>query len=151
MAERPKMLYLLIALWVIFSLIFISIGYASLDLASNIYKWFFTEELYFGPMLFFVTFFLTIVMFVFGSIFLIFAYETFKRKRWVWNAGIIISTIFIVIFSFMLASLMITALIFMDNFSIPTLITVMIAFLVDLGIIFSITRPSVKEYLHDQV
>jgi hypothetical protein len=27
----------------------------------------------------------------------------------------------------------------------------MIAFLVDLGIIFSITRPSVKEYLHDQV
>lgn len=151
MAEKPKMLYLLIALWVIFSLIFISMGYYSLDLALDALTQSHSDETFFLPMLFFATFFLTIVMFVFGSIFLIFAYETFKIKKWVWNAGIIISTIFIVIFSFMLAALMITALIFMDSFSILTLITVMIAFLVDLGIVFSITRPSVKEYLHDQV
>jgi len=98
-------------------------------------------------MIFFMTFTETITLLVFGCIFTVFAYETYRCKSWVWNAGIIISTIFIVIFSFLLASLMLTALLFPNNeFSIPALITIMLTFLVDLGIIFLLTRPSVKLY-----
>jgi len=102
-------------------------------------------------MLFFGTFFLTTTLIIFGCIFFIFGYETFKGKAWAWDAGIIISTIFIVIFGFMLASITITALLFLNEFSnefsIQALVAVMILFLSDLGVIFLITRPTVKLYM----
>jgi hypothetical protein len=147
--EKPKILYGLIGLWIVLAIIFYSIGYWSLQ--TLIYIWS-PESGYTAwyPLLFWGSLFVTTSMGVFGSIFLIFAYETYAGKSWAWAAGIIISTIFIVIFSFMMASLMITALIFSgveDQTLIPMLILVMIAFLVDLGIIFLTTRPNIKEYL----
>ena len=43
---------------------------------------------------------------------------------------------------------MTTALLFANEFSIQTLVAVIILFLSDLGIIFLITRPNIKEYMH---
>ena len=145
MNNKPKILYLLVTLWALLGLVFIILGIYSLDLLIYILSpkgptnW--------EAMLFFGMVFLTTALLIFGSIFVIFSYETYKAKTWAWNAGVIISTIFIVIFSFMLASIMLTALQFRDNFTIQTLEASVISFLIDLGIIFLITRPAIKEYM----
>lgn len=147
MNDKPKLLYALSTLWALLGLIFLILGVLSLFLAIYILS---PESEYssFYPMLFFGAFFLTTALLVFGCIFVIFAYETYKAKMWAWNAGVIISTIFIVIFSFMLGSIMITALLFRDPyFSIPVLLVIMIVFLNDLGIIFLITRPIIKKFM----
>jgi len=146
--ERPKIIYPLIALWSLLGTIFITLGLYSLDLSFFIIQH--PEELppFWNAMLFFGTFFLTTALMIFGCIFLIFSYHTFKGKAWAWDAGVIISTIFIVIFGFMLGSIMTTALLFANEFSIQTLVAVIILFLSDLGIIFLITRPNIKEYMH---
>jgi len=149
MRKKPFILYLLILLWLAFSTIFIMFGTYSIEMVFNVLNWSVTNPSFYDPMVFFSYLMFAISMFVFGFIFIIFAYETYKGRSWVWNAGIIFSTIFLVIFGFLMVSLMVTAMIFMDTrFSIPTLIAVMIAFLTDLGIIFFITRPNVKTYLY---
>ena len=131
-------------------IMFIIIGSYSLDISMSINKNPDALSLYWTAMLFFGAFFLTTALIIFGCIFLIFAYETFKGKAWAWNAGIIISTIFIVIFGFMLGSITITALLFLHKFTIQTLVAVMILFLSDLGIIFLITRPNIKVYMKSE-
>jgi len=152
MNSKPKLLYLLILLWIIFGIIFIYLGTSSLSIAlyiispESINQLNLEDSEWIQSLMFFGTFFLTTTMLVFGSIFVIFSYETYQRKTWVWNAGVIISTIFIVVFSFMLGSLMITSLMFMNQTIIQALIIIMIAFLTDLGIIFLITRPNIKAY-----
>ncbi len=149
MPKKPFVLHLLISLWLIFSSIFIIFAYYSFEMVLNVLQWSVTNPSFYDPMVFFSYLMFAISMLVFGVIFIIFSYETYKGRKWVWNAGIIFSTIFLVIFGFLMVSLMITALVFMDTrFSIPMLIAVMIAFLTDLGIIFFVTRPNVKAYLH---
>ncbi len=149
MRKRPFILYLLILLWLIFSSIFIVFGILSFDMVLNVLEWSVTQPSFYDPIVFFSYLMFAISMLVFGVIFIIFSYETYKGRKWVWNAGIIFSTIFLVIFGFLMISLMVTAMIFMDTrFSLPTLIAVMIAFLTDLGIIFFITRPNVKTFLY---
>lgn len=149
MSEKPNTLYLLVTLWALLGTIFIILGFYSLQLSMLILS----SDIIIPPkweaMLFFQMFFITTSLLIFGGIFLIFSYETFKVKSWAWNAGIIISTIFIVIFSFMLASTTLTTLIYQNEFAILTLISVMISLFVDLGIVFLITRPSIKVYMHD--
>jgi len=153
MLKKPKYLISLVLLWILFGAIFLGLGISSLTLTI----WIFSSEYnalimpnWVTPMIFFMTFTETTTLLVFGCIFAIFAYETYQCKSWVWNAGIIVSTIFIVIFSFLLASLMLTALLFTDEFSVQTLITIMLTFLVDLGIIFLLTRPHIKIYFEKQ-
>lgn len=146
LSDKPKILYLLVGLWALLALTFIILGLYSLELLVYMIspKYAPTD---WDAMLFFGMVFITTVFLIFGIIFAIFASETYKGKAWVWNAGVIISTIFIVIFSFMLASIMLTALQFRDNFTIQTLEASVISFLIDLGIIFLITRPAIKEYM----
>ena len=146
---KTKYLYLLVLAWIVFGILFIYVGYLSLDIAlytvSPSYPT--SEEANWAkPMLFFGTCLATTTLLVFGCIFFIFSYETCKGKSWVWNAGVIISTIFLVIFGFMLASLMVTTLLFTSAFTVRTLIIITIIFLVDLGVIFLITRPQIKSY-----
>jgi len=151
LSEKPKIIYPLVLLWALLGIIFITIGSYSLDLSLGISGTNNDLPLYWTSMLFFGTFFLTTALIIFGSIFLIFGYETFRGRAWAWDAGIIISTIFIVIFGFMLGSITATALLFLNNFSIQTLVTVMVLFLSDLGVIFLITRPSVKIYMKGEI
>jgi hypothetical protein len=92
----------------------------------------------------------TIAWFVFSAIFIIFAYGTFKKESWVWTTGIIICTIFLAIFALMLATFIVNSLMFRDIFSLLGLITVILAFIVDLGVIFYLTRPVTKIYF-DQI
>jgi len=151
MIDKPKLFYALILLWIVFGVVFIYLGYGSLGIALYLISPEFTNLFgsegreFVQALLFFATTMSTTTMLVFGSIFILFSYETYHCKTWVWNAGVIISTIFIVVFSFMLGSLMVTSLIFMNRIIIEALITIIIAFLVDLGIIFLITRPNIKE------
>jgi len=151
--KKPRYLIPLVILWAILGTIFILLGLLSLNLTI----WIFSTEYsnyeileWATSMIFFMTFTETTTLLVFGSIFIIFSYETYKIKSWVWNAGLIISTIFLVIFSFLLASLMLTTLIFPDEYTVTALIEVMLAFLVDLGIIFFLTRPNIKIYFEQK-
>jgi len=152
MKDKPKLIYLLILLWILFGIIFIFLGLNSLSVALYILSPDSLSPLnvedteWIQSLIFFGTLMITTTMLVFGSIFLLFSYEIYKCKTWVWNAGVIISTIFIVVFSFMLGSMMITSIMFMNQTVVNALIIIMMGFLTDLGIIFLITRPGIKSY-----
>lgn len=142
--KRPKLVIITALLWLVLSVIFIIWGGFSLSMVFQIPGW--NEIPTLKPMLHFGYLMATIVWFVFAAIFIIFVYNIFKGKSWVWTTGLIISTIFLVIFALMLAPLMVNAVMFMDPFSILGLITVVISFIIDLGIVFCLTRPITKIY-----
>ncbi len=143
MAEKSKNIYILILLWLALSVIFVMWGGYSLYIVLLIPSWEqwlvdLTPQVHFGFLI------STIVWFVFSSLFLLFAYGTFRRDHWVWTSGIIISTIFLVVFGLMLGAFMVNAAIFLDWFSVTGLITVVLSFITDIGIIFYLTRPDTK-------
>lgn len=144
MNERPKIVYILVLLWIALSVIFVAWGIFSLIIVIQIPTW--QEIRPVIPQLHFGYLISTIVWFVFSSLFIIFSYATFRRDSWAWTTGIIISTIFLVIFGLMLAAFMINAIMFLDWFSIAGLITVVLSFIIDLGIIFYLTRAPIKLY-----
>jgi len=145
MINRPRLLYLLVLLWFVLSGIFVNWGWFSLSYFTVLPIWLepvkpLIPQLYFGYMI------STIVWFVFSSLFIIIAYGTFKKHKWVWTTSIIISTIFLVVFGLMLAAFMVNAVMFQDWFSIYGLISVVLSILIDLGIIFLLTRPIIKKF-----
>ena len=148
MNERPKFLYVLVVLWPLLSLIFIAWGTYSLTYVLDIPSWpLHTEgiEIVY-QMLYFGTLVSAITWFVFACLFFVFSYLSLKAKSWAWTTGLIISTIFIIILGLMLGAFMITAISFLDFFPVFGLITVVIAFLIDLGIVYCLTRPQIKIY-----
>ena len=143
MVERSKNIYILVLLWLALSAIFVMWGGYSLIIVLLIPRWEqwlveLTPQVHFGFLI------STIVWFVFSSLFLLFAYGTFKREHWVWTSGLIISTIFLVVFGLMLGAFMVNAAMFLDWFSVTGLITVVLSFITDIGIIFYLTRPDTK-------
>lgn len=150
MDKKPWTVYALILLWLAMCTIFISWGSYTLNTILDIPSWIkelpTTEKETLISIVHFVYLMSTIVWFVFSAIFILFAYGTFKRDHWAYSSGIIFSTIFLAIFGLMLATFMVNLLVFQDSFSTIGLITTMITFLVDLGIVFLITRPATKIY-----
>jgi len=144
MGSRPKLINYLILLWLGLSAIFVLWGAFSLNILVRIQNW--TELGTLQSQLFFGYLISTIVWFVFSSLFIIFAYATYRGDTWSWTTGLIISTLFIVIFGFMLAAFMVTSLLFFDWFSVNGLISVVLSFLTDLGIVFILSRPKTKIY-----
>ena len=145
MNEKPRfMLYTLTILWLLMSLMFVIWGYYSLTLVLEIPSWPPTSLSALYPLLFFGYLLSMIVWFVFASLFIVFSYGTLKEKSWVWTSGIIISTIFILVFSLMLASFMATAILFLDYFSVAGLVSVVITLMIDLGIVYFLTRPKIE-------
>ena len=145
MSKRPKIIYILILLWLALSVIFVMWGAFSLSIVMQVRSLpklpeYFTPQLHFGYLI------STIVWFVFSSLFTIFAYATFRGDSWAWTTCLIISTIFLAIFGFMIAAFMVNAIIFLDWFSVLGLVTVALSFLADLGIVFYLTRPYTKLY-----
>ncbi len=144
MSERPRTIYFLVLLWLGLSGIFVLWGIYSLIIMIQIPEW--TElgaliyPVHFGYLI------STIVWFVFSSLFIIFSYATFRADTWAWTTGIIISTIFLIIFGLMLAAFMVNAILFLDWFSVAGLITVVLSFLTDIGIVIYLTRPVTKLY-----
>ena len=138
---------ILILLWLSLSTIFVLWGIYSLVILVQVPSWTQLESLqqpvHFGYLL------STIVWFVFSSLFVIFSYGTFKKELWVWTTGLIISTIFLAIFALMLATFMVNALMFRTFFSIAGLVTVVLTFITDLGIVFFLTRPDTKFYFEN--
>lgn len=151
--NRPTSIIILMLLWLLLASSFLFYGIISLCIVVDVHNWVSQAPESFQPdyqtviplvhLGFLIS---TIIFLVFSVVFFIFAYGVFKNDQWVWTAGLIISTIFIFIFSLMLAGFMINVLLFKDNFSIYGLLSVIIVFLIDLGIIFYITRPATKIY-----
>jgi len=142
--EKPKLVYTLVLLWIALSAIFVIWGGYSLTIVIDLPNWSLNEILisilYFGYTM------STIVWFVFSSLFVIFAYGTFRGDSWVWTTGVILTTIFLAVFGLMLASFMVTAVVYPNIFSLMGLETTILAFLINLGIVFHLTRPVVKIY-----
>ena len=147
MIERPKTIYALILLWLALSAIFLLWGAYSLILVVKIPSW--RSDTVVSPLvpiLHFGYLLSTIAWFVFSGLFVVFAYVTFRKDSWAWTTSVIFSTIFLAIFSLMLASFIVNAMMFFDWFSVSGLVTVVLAFFADLGIIFFTTRPITKKY-----
>lgn len=145
MFDKPKSVYILILLWLALSTIFVVWGAYSLTIVLSIPSWVELGDLLLSVLYFGYTM-STIVWFVFSSLFLIFAYGTLRKDSWVWTTSIILSTIFLAVFGLMLASFMVTAIVYPNIFSVGGLITTVLSFLIDLGIVFYLTRPVVKIY-----
>ena len=150
MNERSKFLYVLVSLWPLLSLIFIAWGAYSLIFVLDIPSWVPPPGLegldVVYQMLYFGTLVSAITWFVFACLFFVLSYLSLKAKSWAWTTGLIISTLFIIILGLMLGAFMITAISFLDFFPVFGLITVVIAFLIDLGIVYCLTRPQIKIY-----
>jgi len=146
MLKRPRSCYILTILWLLLSLIFINWGWYSISYVLIIPTWpiGIARSLY--PLLLFGTTLSSIVWIVFACLFLLFSYGTFIGKKWVWTIGVILSSLFLIIFGLMLGSFMVTAIVFPGFFSIAGLNSVVVAFILDLGVIYFITRPDIKFY-----
>lgn len=144
MKKRPLTIYILILLWLTLSIMFVLWGIFSLSVVIEVPGWSSLKTL--QPQLYFAYLIATIIWFVFSSIFIIFAYGAFRGDSWTWSTGLIISTIFLAVFGLMLASFIVTAIIFLDWFSVTGLITVVLSLLADLGIVYFLTRPIDKDY-----
>ncbi len=150
MFDRPKTIIALILLWALLGSIFVIWGAFSLYiLIDMILNWEYGEIIAtVMPMINFGYTMSAIVWFVFSVVFIICAYGTVKKYNWIWNASMIFSTVFLAIFSFMLASFILNALFYLSWFSVVGLISTILAFIIDLGIIFFLTRPKTKLYFH---
>lgn len=146
--SKPKAIYGLFALWVSLSAIFLLWGGYSLSILINIPSWGAELSPTLVPVLFFGYTMSSIVWLVFSSIFIIMAYGTLKIDSWVWTTSMILSTIFLAIFSLMLISFIINMIFYLNEFSKLGLISTIVTFIVDLGIIFLLTRPAVKLYFY---
>jgi len=144
MKKRPASIYILILLWLTLSTMFILWGVFSLSVVIEVPRWLSLGTL--RPQVYFGYLISTIIWFVFSSLFLIFAYGTFRGDSWTWTTGLIVSTIFLAVFGLMLAAFIITAITFLDWFSVQGLITVILSLLADLGIVYFLTRPIDKMY-----
>lgn len=144
MKKRPSTIYILILLWLTLSVMFIIWGVFSLTVVVEVPRWLSLKTL--QPQVYFGYLISTIFWFVFSSIFLIFAYGTFRGEHWTWTTGLIFSTIFLAVFGLMLAAFIVTAITFLDWFSVAGLITVVLSLLADLCIVYLLTRPIDKNY-----
>lgn len=146
MTKRPRSIYILILLWLALATLFTLWAGYSVSIILQLPSW--VEDLT-RPIVSVLNFgylMSAIAWFVFSGIFIIFAYGTLKKESWVWTTGIIITTIYLAIFALMIASFMVNALIYLNQFSVLGLVTVVLALLIDLGIIFYLTRPATKIY-----
>jgi len=157
--DRPRVIIVLMLLWLLMAGAFIFYGIYSLSVVIDVPEWVaeapdvgdFQEKFEkIVPIIHFGFLMSTIIFFVFSSVFIIFAYGTYKKDQRVWSTGLIISTIFIVIFSLMLAGFIVNVMMFKDDFSISGLVSVIILFLTDLSIIFYLTRPGTKLYFETE-
>jgi len=146
--SKPKAVYFLVALWFSLSAMFLMWGGYSLSILINIPSWGAELPSTLVPIIFFGYTMSSIVWLVFSSIFIIIAYGTLRVDTWVWTTSMIISTIFLAIFSLMLISFMINIIFYLDEFAKVGLISTILTFLIDLGIIFFLTRPSIKLYFY---
>ncbi len=146
MEKNNKSVYILIILWLLLCGIFFMWGTYSLWIVLDLPSWQSAVSKSVVVVLYFGYLMSTIVWYVFSFLFILFIYGTIAKKGWVWTTGVIITTIFLAVFGLMLTSFMVTAYLFPDSFSILGLITVVLCTLIDLGIVFFLTRPAVKKH-----
>ena len=144
MIKKPKVIYIIILLWLVLSVIFVLLALYSIAYLVDIPNWKINDEII--PVLHFGYLMSAIVWPVFSAVFLVISYGTFRKDNWVWSTSLIFSTIFLAIFALLLTSFIINALRFFDQFSILGLVIIIISFITDLGLVFFLTRPITKQY-----
>ena len=129
MTDKNKTIYILILLWVTLAGLFLIWGVNSFMTLIDVPNWpaevppsFQVKFDKIVPILYVGYLTSTSIALVFSSVFIIVAYAIYRKEHWVWSTGLIFSTIFLTIFGFLLASFMINAVIFKDEFSIIGLI-----------------------------
>jgi hypothetical protein len=157
MFGKPKTIYALVLLWVALAGILLLWGIYSFVTLVDIPTWSSEPPSDFKdafdsilPILHFGYLLSTIIFTVFSFVFIILAYGTLKKDHWVWTTGLILSTIFLVIFGLMLAGFIINVLVFKDDFSIIGLVSVIVTFITNLGVTFYLTRPATKIYFETE-
>jgi hypothetical protein len=86
----------------------------------------------------------TILWFGSAALMLLISYGLYKRKSWAWTTAMILNSLCLFVFSIMLAAFIVAVLIFQDIFSITGIVTTVLALLIDIGIVYLLTRKDVK-------
>jgi hypothetical protein len=73
-------------------------------------------------------------------------YGFYKKYKWALTTTLILTTLSVVVYLIMLISFIVVLIKFQEIFSITGIITTVIALLINLVIVFLITRPATKKY-----
>jgi hypothetical protein len=149
MGEKPKSVYYLVLLLITLFLMFVIWGWYAEAILVNIPSW--TTgvcqlEPSFAANLYWIFLIGTILWFGSAGLMLIIAYGLIKKKHWAWTTAMIINSLCLFAFGIMLAAFMVAVLIFQDLFSITGIVTSVLALIVDIAIVYLLTRNETKKY-----
>jgi hypothetical protein len=77
---------------------------------------------------------------------IILLYGLIRNYRWAWTTSLIIATLGLVLFPIILIAIMTTLLKYQSAFSSLGIITITIALLLDICVVYILTRPVLKQY-----
>ncbi|MBN2065763.1 MAG: hypothetical protein JW771_03025 [Candidatus Thermoplasmatota archaeon] len=144
--EKPRLIYVLSLLLLTVGVLFLRLGIFSIEILLDMSNWYSKVPVSLIYILHFWYLVSAIASIVLASSFFVLLYATIKRYHWARNAGIVLSTLYLIVFGMLLAALMVNSVIFHDEFSIASLVTIIVAFFLDFGIVFLLTRPAVRLY-----
>jgi hypothetical protein len=148
LAKKPTNIYILVLLHLSLSVIFIAWGHYATIYLSQIPSWQDELSLEFIGFLYWVVFIGTLVWLGTSLLFMGLSYGLYKQRHRAWTISMILTTLGLVVFSIMLLGFIVTSLMFKDTFSITGLITDILALLIDISIVYLLTRPSTKQYFN---
>ena len=150
MKTRPRSLYLSVILFILLAVIFGYWGYFAIDTLIQLPS--LTGDLPLKIISSLYWFYLIGTLIWIGNAGLssILAYGLFKRLNWAYTTALIFTTLVIAALTIMLIGFMVGLVKFQDMFSIIGIVTNIIALLIDLIIVFLITRPSMKLFFAKQ-
>lgn len=146
MSNKPQTVKFVIFLSLFLFIILFYWGSFALDLLIKIPGWEDTLGTDLTSIFYWVFFIGALIWFGASGLILYLLYGIMKKKSWGLTVTIILSTLMIISFGIMLTGFIAVLLLFQNLFSTVGLITVNIAILVDLALIFFLTRPSTKRY-----
>ncbi len=143
---KTRLIYLLSLLWLVVGALFLRLGIFSIMVLVDMPTWYSkvpTSLIYILHFWYLVS---TIANVVIAGTFFVLSYATIKRYPWARNTGIVISTLCLIILGVLIVALMANSVIFLDDFSVLGLVTIIITFFLDFGIVYLLTRPAIRLY-----
>jgi len=142
---KPKVVYAIISLFILLILISSYWEVFVYSIIIQIPGWINELGIEMVSILFWI-FFIANLLWI-GSItaYILLIYGIFKQEKWGWNASMIISSIIIVIFTIMLIGFIVSVILFQAQFTVVGIVTVIIAFFADLGILYFLTRSTTRK------
>ena len=148
MAKRPIHAYLLVILYCSLSAIFLIWSAYAYSIFIQVPSWVATENINFVSFSYWIYLIGTVVWFGFAVFFMVLLYGMFKKLGWAWTTSLILTTLKMVIYSIMVITFMIVLVKYQSIFSVVGVITSTFALLIDICIVFLLTRPITKQYFN---